>query len=85
MCINETLGMLKISVDEDRTTLLATLAKIEEALEVLIEERNYLVRRDERQGIMMADERSVKKLENELDTIRTNKRIKKNQMEKLRV
>ena len=76
--------MFNISVDEERTTFLATLAKIEEAVDALIEERNYLVRRDERKGVPITDERSVRKFENENDTLRTNRRIKKNQMEERR-
>lgn len=61
LAVSEILRMLNIQVDESRFTFLSTLAKIEENIESLIEERNYLVRRDERMGI--TDERSVKAYE----------------------
>lgn len=66
--VSEILRMLNIQVDESRFTFLSTLAKIEENIESLIEERNYLVRRDERMGI--TDERSVKAYELSQDKAR---------------
>lgn len=73
-CIKEITSQLEIKVDEDRTTLLATLAKIEEAIEALSEERDYLVRRDERMGITGADPRSVRSLEGAGDEARAARR-----------
>lgn len=68
LAVSEILRMLNIQVDESRFTFLSTLAKIEENIESLIEERNYLVRRDERMGI--TDERSVKAYELSQDKAR---------------
>lgn len=85
--IKEILRFLDIKVDEERTTFLQTLAKMEDSVEFLCEKRNYLVRVDERDEAMRpgghkayveSSEKAmpVRSYEAKMDKVRTENRIK---------